>query len=121
MTSVRIFFIGGVTSYRSLFNWLSLWIFVPTFLVAPLFQILLFTYIGRTAKLESDKFYVIGNALQYAALPCVFAMTPRFWSAIAASFISPTSAAAARAAAKSRCASSSIPRCVCPTASTLFA
>ena len=75
MTSVRIFFIGGVTSYRALFNWLSLWIFVPTFLVAPLFQILLFTYIGRTARLESDKFYVIGNALQYAALPCVFAMT----------------------------------------------
>jgi ABC-2 type transport system permease protein len=75
MTSLRIFFIGGVTSYRALFNWLSLWIFIPTFLIAPLFQILLFTYIGRTARLESDEFYVIGNALQYAALPCVFAMT----------------------------------------------
>ncbi len=75
MTSLRIFFIGGVTSYRALFYWLSPWIFIPTFLVAPLFQILLFTYIGRTARLESDEFYVIGNALQYAALPCVFAMT----------------------------------------------
>jgi ABC-2 type transport system permease protein len=75
VTSLRIFFIGGVTSYRALFGWLSPWILIPTFLVAPLFQILLFTYIGRTARLESDEFYVIGNALQYAALPCVFAMT----------------------------------------------
>jgi ABC-2 type transport system permease protein len=75
VTSLRIFFIGGLTSYRALFGWLSPWILIPTFLVAPLFQILLFTYIGRAAALESDRFYVIGNSLQYAALPCVFAMT----------------------------------------------
>jgi ABC-2 type transport system permease protein len=75
MTSVRIFFIGGLTSYRALFGWLSPWILIPTFLVAPLFQILLFTYIGRAAAFDSDEFYVIGNAVQYAALPCVFAMT----------------------------------------------
>ncbi len=75
MTGVRIFFIGGLTSYRALFNWLNPWILVPSFLVAPLFQILLFAYIGRAALLESDRFYVIGNALQYAALPCIFAMS----------------------------------------------
>ena len=34
MTSLRIFFIGGAIAYRGLFNWLSPWIFVPTFLVA---------------------------------------------------------------------------------------
>jgi ABC-2 type transport system permease protein len=72
--SVRIFFIGGLTSYRALFNWLTPWILIPSFLIAPLFQILLFAYIGRTTGLESDKFYVIGNALQYAAIPCLFAM-----------------------------------------------
>jgi ABC-2 type transport system permease protein len=43
--------------------------------ITPIFQILLFAYIGRTADLESDTFYVIGNALQYAAVPCLFAMT----------------------------------------------
>jgi ABC-2 type transport system permease protein len=75
VTGLRIFFIGGVTSYRALFNWLSPWIFVPTFLVAPIFQILLFVYIGRSAGVQSDEFYVIGNALQYAAIPCIFAMS----------------------------------------------
>jgi ABC-2 type transport system permease protein len=75
MTSLRIFFVGGLMSYRALFGWLSPWILIPTFLVAPLFQILLFAYIGRAAGLQSDEFYVVGNALQYAALPCIFAMT----------------------------------------------
>ncbi len=74
MTSLRVFFIGGLTSYRALFYWLTPWIYVPSLLVAPIFQILLFVYIGRSAGLESDEFYVIGNALQYAAIPCVFAM-----------------------------------------------
>jgi ABC-2 type transport system permease protein len=35
---------------------------------------LLFVYVGRSASLESDEFYVIGNAVQYAAVPCLFAM-----------------------------------------------
>jgi len=75
VNSIRIFFVGGLTSYRALFNWLSPWIFVPTFLLAPIFQILLFVYIGRSAGVQSDEFYVIGNALQYAAIPCIFAMS----------------------------------------------
>jgi len=75
VNSLRIFFIGGAIAYRALFNWLTPWIFVPTFLVAPIFQILLFVYIGRSAGVQSDEFYVIGNALQYAAIPCIFAMS----------------------------------------------
>lgn len=75
MSSLRIFFRGGLTSYRALFGFLSPWIFVPSLLVAPVFQILLFAYIGRSAGLESDRFYVVGNALQFAAVPCLFAMT----------------------------------------------
>jgi ABC-2 type transport system permease protein len=74
MTSLRIFFIGGLTSYRALFNWLQPAIFIPTFLIAPLFQIALFVYIGQSAHLESNSFYVIGNGLEYGALPCLFAM-----------------------------------------------
>jgi ABC-2 type transport system permease protein len=72
--SLRVFFVGGLLSYRALFNWLTPWILIPTFLVAPIFQILLFAYIGRSANLQSDEFYVIGNALQYTSLPCLFAM-----------------------------------------------
>src|SRR3954454_6284816 len=75
MTSLRIFFIGGLISFRALFSWLSPWIYVPSLLIAPIFQILLFASIGRTANIESDAFFVIGNAVQYSAIPCLFAMT----------------------------------------------
>jgi ABC-2 type transport system permease protein len=74
MTSVRIFFIGGLTSYRAMFNWLNPWILVPSLIVSPICQILLFAYIGRSAGVGDDEFYVIGNALNYAAIPCLFAM-----------------------------------------------
>jgi len=75
MSSLRLFFVGGLLSFRALFGWLSPWILIPTYVIAPIFQILLFVYIGRAAQTQSDEFYVIGNALQYAAIPCVFAMT----------------------------------------------
>jgi ABC-2 type transport system permease protein len=94
MTSVRIFFIGGLTSFRALFNWLSPWIYIPSLVVGPIFQILLFAYIGRTTGLASDKFFVIGNALQYASIPCLFAMTnivagERFQNTLAYILVSP--------------------------------
>lgn len=75
MRATRLFFVGGAISYRALFGWLSPWIYVPSLLVAPIFQILLFAYVGRAAHLRSDSFYVIGNALQYASIPCLFAMS----------------------------------------------
>jgi len=74
VNSARIFFVGGLISFRALFGFMSPWVFVPTLVVTPIFQILLFVYIGRSAQLESDEFYVIGNAVQYAAVPCLFAM-----------------------------------------------
>ena len=75
MNSFRLFFVGGLTSYRALFYWLSPTIYIPSLIVAPIFQILLFAYIGRSAGLQSDVFYVTGNAIQYAAIPCLFAMS----------------------------------------------
>ena len=74
MTSLRIFALGGLISFRALFSFLRPEIYIPSMLVAPIFQILLFVYVGRSASLESDEFYVIGNAVQYAAVPCLFAM-----------------------------------------------
>lgn len=74
MTSVRIFFIGGLMSYRALFTWLRPYELVPTLIVSPICQILLFAYMGRSAGVGTDEFYVIGNALNYAAIPCLFAM-----------------------------------------------
>jgi ABC-2 type transport system permease protein len=75
MTNLRVFFLGGLMSYRALFSWMTPSIFFLTLVVQPIFQILLFAYIGRAAHLRSDEFYVVGNAMQYAAVPCLFAMT----------------------------------------------
>ena len=72
---MRIFFVGGLISFRALFSFLRPEVYIPSMLVAPIFQILLFVYIGRSAGIESDEFFVIGNAVQYAAIPCLFAMT----------------------------------------------
>jgi ABC-2 type transport system permease protein len=75
VTSLRIFFLGGVTSYRALFTWLSPWILIPTFIIEPIFQVLFFAAVGRTAGVNDNSFYLIGNAVQYAAIPCLFAMS----------------------------------------------
>lgn len=72
--AARIFFVGGLISFRALFGWLSPWIYVPSLLLAPIAQILLFAYIGRSAGVGDDEFYVVGNAVQYSVIPCVFAM-----------------------------------------------
>lgn len=70
----RVLFVGGIISFRGLFNWLNPYIYVPTMLIAPIFQVLLFAYIGRSAAVADDAFYLIGNAVQYASIPCLFAM-----------------------------------------------
>lgn len=74
MNSFRIFLIGGLTSYRALFSWLTPWILVPSFLLGPIFQILFFAYVGRSVNVADDSYFLIGNALLYAAIPCLFAM-----------------------------------------------
>jgi ABC-2 type transport system permease protein len=94
IVATRIFFVGGITSFRALFYWLNPLIYVPSLLIAPIFQILLFAYIGRSAGLASDEFYLIGNALQYAAVPCLFAMSQtiggeRYQNTLSAILVSP--------------------------------
>ena len=75
MTALRVALIGGLLSFRGLFSWLHPALFVPTLVVPPLFQVLFFAYLGRAAKLEDDTFYVVGNSIQLAALPGLFAMS----------------------------------------------
>ena len=76
MSSLRVFFIGGLISYRALFNWIRPWIYIPTMLGAPLFQILFFTYLGRYSQAaDNDAFFVVGNAVQVCGMSCVYGMT----------------------------------------------
>jgi ABC-2 type transport system permease protein len=72
---LRVFFIGGLIAYRGLFNWLRPAHYFPTMLGGPLFQILFFAYLGRYAGSESDAFFVVGNAVQVAAMAGVFGMS----------------------------------------------
>jgi ABC-2 type transport system permease protein len=74
VNSLRVFLRGGVTSYRALFGWLNLWIAVPMFVIAPVFQLLFFAYLGRTTDVANDTYFVIGNALLAAALPGLLGM-----------------------------------------------
>ena len=74
-TSMRVFFVGGGISYRALFNWINPGIYIPTMLGAPLFQILFFTYLGRYAGSQDDAFFIVGNAIQVAAMSGIYGMT----------------------------------------------
>ena len=74
MNSLRVLFIGGLTSYRALFNWISPWVFVPQVLGYPIFEILFFAYLGRYAGVQSDQFFLIGNAFLAIAVTGMFGM-----------------------------------------------
>jgi len=74
MNSIRVFFIGGYLAYRALFNWIHWSIYIPTMLGGPMFQVLFFAYIGRYAKLRSDEFFVVGNAVAISAVGGIFGM-----------------------------------------------
>jgi ABC-2 type transport system permease protein len=75
VSGVRVALIGGLISFRGLFTWLHPALFLPTLVVPPIFQVLFFAYLGRAAELESDAFYVVGNSIQLAALPGLFAIS----------------------------------------------
>lgn len=69
---LRIFFVGGLISYRALFNWMRPAIYIPTMLIGPLFQILFFVYLGRYAGVRSDAFFLLGNGIQVSSMSCIF-------------------------------------------------
>ena len=74
MNALRIFFVGGYLAYRALFNWIHWTMYVPTMLGGPIFQILFFAYIGRYAGSQSDKFFLVGNAVAICSLGGIFGM-----------------------------------------------
>jgi ABC-2 type transport system permease protein len=75
VTWLRLFFVGGLISYRALFNWIRPITYVTTMLGSPLFQILFFAYLGRFSGLQDDTFFVVGNAVQVSAMSGIYAMT----------------------------------------------
>jgi ABC-2 type transport system permease protein len=72
--SLRLFFHGGLTSYRALFAWLNPWVFLPMLVAYPVFQTVFFVYLGRSASVADDTFFVIGNSFLAASVTGVFGM-----------------------------------------------
>jgi ABC-2 type transport system permease protein len=94
MRAARLATLGGVLSFRALFNWRRPGIYLPTMLGVPLFQIILFVYLGRYSRLHDDAFYVVGNAIAVSGMASVFGMTmaianERYFGTLASVFASP--------------------------------
>ena len=74
-TNLRLFFVGGMIAFRALFNWIRPSVYIPTMLLGPVFQILLFAYMGRYSMFEDDTFFVVGNAVQISCMSAIYAGT----------------------------------------------
>lgn len=74
--NVRLFFQGAYLSYVALFTWFAPWNYLASKIIMPLGQILFFTFLGTYATGQgSADFYVIGNAVQLAAVSGVYGVT----------------------------------------------
>jgi ABC-2 type transport system permease protein len=73
--NARLLVVGGYLSYRALFGWLNPYLYVLTLLIPAVTQLAFFVYLGRAAHVESDAYYVGGNALLAASVPSLFGMS----------------------------------------------
>ncbi len=73
---LRIFVGGAWLSYRALFHWTHPASYLASKVLMPLSQLLFFTYLGTSATgALSRSFYVVGNALQIAAVNGIYGVT----------------------------------------------
>lgn len=74
--NLRLFWQGTILSYIALFRWLRPITYLASKVVMPLAQILFFTFLGTYANgADSAPFYIIGNAVQIAAVSGIFGVT----------------------------------------------
>jgi ABC-2 type transport system permease protein len=74
--NLRIFWEGTLLSYIALFHWLRPVTYLASKVVGPLAQILFFTFLGTFATgRQNASFYIIGNAVQMAAVSGIFGVT----------------------------------------------
>ncbi|MFP2910703.1 ABC transporter permease, partial [Pyxidicoccus sp. 3LFB2] len=71
----RLFFLGGLLSYRAFFGVATPWLYLPTLLAVPLLQVLFYSYLGRHAGVADDAFFVVGSALQSCSVSSLVGMT----------------------------------------------
>lgn len=74
--NTRLFFEGALLSYIALFRWLRPMTYLASKVFGPLSYMLFFVFLGRFATgQDNSSFYVIGNALQMAALSGIYGVT----------------------------------------------
>jgi ABC-2 type transport system permease protein len=74
--SLRIFLSGAWLAYIALFTWTQPASYLASKVVMPLSQILFFTFLGMSATgRDTAEFYIVGNALQVAALNGIYGVT----------------------------------------------
>ncbi|NLG70608.1 MAG: ABC transporter permease [Chloroflexi bacterium] len=76
VTNLRVFWQGTILSYIALFHWLEPVTYLASKVLMPLAQILFFTLLGTFATgRDTTSFYVIGNAIQIAAVSGIYGVT----------------------------------------------
>jgi len=76
ITNLRLFWQGTIFSYVALFAWLRPTTYAASKIIMPLTQMLFFTFLGSFATgPDNVHFYVIGNAVQIAAVSGIFGVT----------------------------------------------
>ena len=72
----RLFFEGAYLSYIGMFHWLTPITYLASKVVMPLAQMLFFVFLGTyAAGASSASFYIIGNAMQIAAISGIYGVT----------------------------------------------
>lgn len=75
-SNLRLFWQGALLSYIALFRWLRPTTYLASKVLMPLAQIMFFVFLGMYATGKQDaSFYVIGNAIQIAAINGIFGVT----------------------------------------------
>ena len=76
VNNLRLFWQGALLSYVALFHWLRPLEYMASRLLMPLAQMFFFVYLGTFATSADNRpFYIVGNALQIAAVSGIYGMT----------------------------------------------
>ena len=74
--NLRLFWQGAILSYVALFHWMRPYQYIASKILMPLAQMFFFVYLGTFAtSADNRSFYIIGNALQIAAVSGIYGMT----------------------------------------------
>ncbi len=76
IASIRIFINGAWLAYIGLFHWTTPTSYTASKILMPLASIIFFTFLGTSATgSDNAEFYIIGNALQIAAVNGIYGIT----------------------------------------------